>query len=103
MRLRHAAALALTGWYLMTPPLGAHDEPLSHWNILKTFDTAAECQSSRQEFVQAGTEALDVKAAPASPDKFHDEAAALRKRIEIGSSFPWAVCIAADDPRLKGK
>jgi hypothetical protein len=54
MKLRHAAALALTGWYLMVPPLIdssgiANQEPLSKWTILGTFDSGEDCESGRIE------------------------------------------------------
>ena len=47
MHLRHAAALAVVGWYLMAPPLykGEVDEkaPLKEWAVLQSFGTVAEC------------------------------------------------------------
>ena len=53
MNLRHAAALALVGWYLMTPPLSWSSDrkvigsdlsrPLSQWLPGLVFDTEAEC------------------------------------------------------------
>jgi hypothetical protein len=44
MNPRHAAALALVGWYLMVPPMYQHHEiddkaPLSQWRIIQSFDT----------------------------------------------------------------
>jgi len=49
MKLRHIAALALVGWYLMTPPsqLGQMpnvDVPLSQWTQLDTYDTSTSCK-----------------------------------------------------------
>jgi hypothetical protein len=98
MKARHAAALALVGWYLMVPPQSfdmsglspnnAKTEvpkrvkeysqlvaatPLSRWKTKKFFDTAQECKHQKN---------LDVEAD--SPDYFFEE------------------CIATDDPRLKG-
>ena len=44
MMLRHAAALALVGWYLMTPHRpGDFSEPVSQWYQSHEFDTEAEC------------------------------------------------------------
>jgi hypothetical protein len=52
MNLRHAAALALVGWYLLAPPI-AHDPghwhpkmtaPLNEWIVAKSFDSASECE-----------------------------------------------------------
>jgi hypothetical protein len=113
MNLRNAAALALVGWYLMGPPIGPgwHFDrnwqlterpwvrsqiPLNRWDILKSFDTAKECESFM----------IDLKEGKATPDP----------------DYPWfdlkdpndpndvdtirdthLVCIASDDPRLKEK
>jgi hypothetical protein len=50
MNARHAAALALVGWYLLLPPIsdGTPDvtAPLSRWEILFPYETARDCQSS---------------------------------------------------------
>jgi hypothetical protein len=70
---RHAAALALVGWYLMRPPLphlNAHATntdtaaSLSRWVVVGTFPTQKECEAHRAN--------------------------------------PWDQCVANDDPRLKG-
>ncbi len=54
-RLRHAAALALVGWYLMLPPMSGAispnlpskeldtEAPLASWQNYRGFDTAKEC------------------------------------------------------------
>jgi hypothetical protein len=53
MKLHHAAALALVGWYLMVPPLTNApskvdiEAPLTSWKVYKTFDTPEECNSRR--------------------------------------------------------
>ena len=49
MKPRHAAALALVGWYLMIPPSStlptgvAYKEPLRNWKIVRGFETADGC------------------------------------------------------------
>jgi hypothetical protein len=53
MKLRHAAALALVGWYLMMPPLrggGKPDDqaPISAWTVFRKFDSTAACQEWNQ-------------------------------------------------------
>src|SRR5438552_3630253 len=56
MELRHAAALALVGWYLITPGVtldssGEHlqdDAPYSRWTIIRAYDTAESCEKARQ-------------------------------------------------------
>ena len=44
---RHAAALALVGWYLMIPPIHGGDfnenAPISRWKVAGSYDIAAEC------------------------------------------------------------
>jgi hypothetical protein len=75
MKLHHTAALALTGWFLMRPPLphlNAHAirrvnpaAPMARWTIVRTFPTQKECDAHRGD--------------------------------------PWERCIASDDPRLKAK
>ncbi len=49
MKLRHAAALALTGWYLIVPPAPEHKPvpPLYKWVRLHDFDTAAQREQCR--------------------------------------------------------
>jgi hypothetical protein len=44
LKLRHRVALALVGWYLMSPPMKGpapdFDAPLSKWTIDLAFDDA---------------------------------------------------------------
>jgi hypothetical protein len=49
MRKWHAAGLALVGWYLMVPP---HEplQPLSKWEVIRSYDSADQCQEFRQRF-----------------------------------------------------
>src|SRR5215467_8971418 len=78
MRVRHATALALVGWYLLVPPrspswfsrksVPRRNAPLSEWRILKSFDEARSCERERA---------------------FDDD--------------PDERCIAAEDPRLRGE
>jgi hypothetical protein len=61
MKLRHAAALALVGWYLMAPPFpkGEHryepdtSVPLSQWIRRASFDSAAECEAHKTNWLDA--------------------------------------------------
>jgi len=53
MKLRHGAALALVGWYLMMLPSTSSGRiqkgaPLSHWYIFISFETKKECEKARQ-------------------------------------------------------
>ena len=96
MKARHAAALALVGWYLMTPPLletqvgVGLDEPLSRWDIQRAFDTAAECEAARSLWIhENGLKSTKKAIRRGSP--------------EMGGLWvSGSKCIATDDPRLKG-
>jgi hypothetical protein len=95
MKLCHAAALALVGWYLLAPPnvwVGKEDRvdetaPLDSWIQLGSYDTAVRCQ-----------QALDQINAKVY--------AAYEKDKRARHPFQWrlgvdAKCVATDDPRLK--
>jgi hypothetical protein len=63
------------------------DAPLYQWEITYTFDTAAECESTKAVFIAKAKHLL--KAGNLSgPDK------------DIQVDFTHAQCIATDDPRL---
>jgi hypothetical protein len=52
MNFQHAAALALVGWYLMTPPAapsGGYDNaaPLGKWFVYGGYDSAQECEGAK--------------------------------------------------------
>jgi hypothetical protein len=88
MKPRHAAALALVGWYLMMPPLydrGRLDEtaPLKQRTIIDSFDRASECTSRLSSI----TRDIEIERDPA-PDE------TLKRRTLL------AACVATDDPRL---
>jgi hypothetical protein len=83
---RHAAALALLGWYLMIPPDDEGrilpDAPLSTWVKSGSYDRAVECDK-------------DLARAKEKPPREKDS---LAKMIEL--EFTMAVCVSSDDPRL---
>lgn len=89
MKPRHAAAIALVGWYLMMPPTGRDypmgnlDAPLSQW--LKrptTYRDKDECEHVL--------------------DRHRRLTNARNKQIAV-NFYKLARCISADDPRLKEK
>jgi|HubBroStandDraft_6_1064221.scaffolds.fasta_scaffold214846_3 hypothetical protein len=53
MTIRHAAALALVGWYLMVPPAipGTHEvnqsAPLSQWTLRRMFPRNQGCETAK--------------------------------------------------------
>ena len=64
MKLRDAAALALVGWYLITPPIeicvGAFSGgscaqmPFSKWQIRATSDSLAKCEKIKAVWIEKG-------------------------------------------------
>jgi hypothetical protein len=77
MNHRHAAALALLGWYLLSPPR-RNDQlrpevPLADWVQLGSFDSAEKCRDAGYD-----------------------------RQARVPQYQAW-VCIASDDPRLKSK
>ena len=102
MKLRHTAALALTGWYLMLPPtvgtvssanVRIEDHaPFSQWEILDSFDAAKDCAQARGLTWKRG-------------EKYPVPTVITPKTLEQLSAGRdnFATCVATDDPRLKGK
>ena len=97
MKRRHAAALALVGWYLMVPPFRTCSEcshyfqpnplnaPFDKWAIVDTFDTVAECKKDLLEYLQKAREWKD------------------KDWPSVHYVATYGRCIATDDPRLKEK
>lgn len=87
---RHAAVLALAGWYLMLPPLAAdrpdvdQDAPLSTWKQGSAFDTAKDCEANLADALKRLNH---VHGDMQVPSFYHE--------------YEYARCIAVDDPRLK--
>jgi hypothetical protein len=100
MKLRHAAVLALVGWYLMVPPLRfgpvQYKAPLATWSVVLVFDSAIQCDHAR-------THALE-EIRPALVDA--DRAVQIPEgsiQLQSAKLIAYAQCIATDDPRLKEK
>jgi hypothetical protein len=90
MKLRHAAALALIGWYLMAPPIYTPayrvdlSAPISAWDIIGSFNTASDC-----------TDILIKLKKQRLGNPHSKKQKALHRRTDNSR------CIATDDPRLK--
>jgi hypothetical protein len=87
MKIQHAAAaLALAGWYLVTPPkINSRFNtaaPLLQWKIESGFASDEDCKSM-----------LAVLASKARKEGERDEIEKVKA----------ARCVASGDPRLKGK
>jgi hypothetical protein len=128
MTLRHAATLALVGWYLMTPP--PHPDPVTglpngvpnlsapfeYWQNEGSFDSAKDCNSMLESNIQLSRQ---IEANVRSEHKSEQQELAEEDKSDHDAKLPkgWmrgmrhygltaamsAQCIATDDPRLKGK
>jgi hypothetical protein len=95
MKPRHAAALALVGWYLMLPPthlsnghlVGDTKTPFSDWTTLGSFDTAHECAKYQMKLIHSAKGQVYVR-----PFTY-----------ELPIDPVYSQCVASDDPRLKEK
>jgi len=127
MKPRHAAALALIGWYLMAPPMDQQthkvklDAPLSEFMVWKSFDTARECEADKNKDSDSNLAKLkadDAKvltlmkeenALPAVPvtserrELWHEEEALRNESDMLLMTGLGLTCVEADDPRLKAK
>jgi len=90
MKVRHAAALALIGWYLMMLPWGKVNAPLSEWVAYQSFDSAEICSVARKSLVDY---------------LGNYKGMAMTLITQSGGNLQFdgsvATCIATDDPRLK--
>jgi hypothetical protein len=101
MKLRHAAALAFIGWYLMIPPRISDwpklvydtNAPLNKWQQSGSFDTAKECEEGKKEVPKLFLQNIDKLPAEERP----------KVTQGIMTMLPAYQCIATDDPRLKEK
>ena len=117
MNPRHAAALALVGWYLISPPVFENkktgdekilrEAPLAHWDVRDSFDTAAECRRLRDDNSAAAlkrSKKEDAQIDAQVDAEMKWEKGATRKATQTDVSVEMmAKCIASDDPRLKEK
>lgn len=108
MKPRHAAALALVGWYLMAPPNKNEDTPISAWIVRRTYDSADACQAGlSKDRAQAAAKLrqYDSMTDLQRRNLEHNQEALDREiadNASIDESFRSA-CIEQGDPRLKGK
>jgi hypothetical protein len=114
MNLRHAAALALVGWYLMLPLVNgdaspATQLPLSEWTQEGSFDRAEDCKRALAERLQTAKQRIakvkqhmdalphsDRPLSEAAPDVYREDLQVTAYALNAYSGQ----CIASDDPRL---
>jgi len=104
MKLRHTAALALVGfWLIMRPPYSGHrlnlDAPLRQWRLSgHIFDSDSACEEARQQLIQN----LGVR----TPHFEEELQQTLKKPIphqdieNLKVGLEHAVCVSSNDPRL---
>ncbi len=99
MKLRHAAALALVGWFLMLAPRTSDSLPVTYdtsvplntWTRIGSYDTPAECDEGKKE---VPAEILQAEAGRSEEQK-------KLANETIVNLLKASTCIATDDPRLK--
>ncbi len=99
MNPRHAAALALVGWYLMVPPAipGTNEvnqsAPLSQWKIGRIFPRNQGCEAAKERLHQQALAAQTQR----------DVLVGRRSQRDPESHCVLckAQCVVSDDPRLK--
>ena len=114
MKPRHAAALALVGWYLMVPPLSGKgvdlSAALSQWEEQAGFDSADSCERARARVWKCGAvlnnaDKGDVNSVCDQPMRTRAQAKDKEEESVIASVATQnmsALCVSTDDPRLKG-
>lgn len=115
MKPRHAAALALVGWYLMMPPVDVRGErssiPFAQWTKVTAFNSAAECQREMMKERASAQDTLDKRfhawlgtqsTTNETMGKIGKFAATHYKENADIIARAHMTCISGDDPRLKG-
>ena len=103
-KIRHLAAFALVGWYLMMPPDSAKiphevdaEAPLSRWIVVTTFDTDDDCEKVLAGVQKTEQDPIELdKTGKRARLQKHDEALGKARAVN-------AACVESDDFRLKGK
>lgn len=94
MKLRHAIAVALVGWYLLMPPLDHSYKPQSELPISKyrqqSFESAEKREDAKHKYVDCFIGEAKKNATGMS-----------RYFLGIAQSIQQGICIASDDPRLQ--
>lgn len=105
MKLRHATASVLVGWYLLIPPvfspMGGHPRafndlsaPLNRWDIWAKFDSNTTCAKEKERIQNEAPRRL--KFAHEHPDQDTNG-----NIVAVAEAWQRAQCVAADDPRLR--
>jgi len=108
MKLRHAAALALLGWYLIAPqivnPLGRKPYVDTHakyraWGVLHTFESQDKCKRARRIAQVAAQNRIPISFSGPLPAWWQENNPPIYWLVQQAE----AECISTDDPRLTDK
>ncbi len=104
MNPRHAAALALVGWYLMMPPVSTDggkafvdsQTPIQQWQIRGSFGSTVDCEKARQK--------SQIKFRDSEEDSF-ETAARMDANLNDQTVAAFEAsrqmkCVSPDDPRF---
>lgn len=105
MKLRHATALVLAGWYLLIPPVyspqGDHPRafndlgaPLNRWDIWTSFESETACNQAKERVRAEAPARLGFA-------REHPEQDPNGNIKAVAQAAQLAQCVAADDPRLR--
>lgn len=108
MKLRHAAAVALVGWYLLVPPLAINErfppvfhfeQPISRWTVRGTYKSERRCRSALRRLPAKLKRLLEVKR---PKDDMYDFGYLPPEYLDdtVDKLSGHAVCVPSTDPRL---
>jgi len=115
VKFRHAAALAAIGWYMIAPPVTrdtsnepsaligrSHADlsaPLSTWRIVKSFDSARDCE---KRLAEENSNAKNFAWLGLRTKEMNDQASAGAGWMpqDVLEEITNQHCVASDDPRL---
>jgi len=119
MKSRHAAALALVGWYLMMPPVDiptgkyVEEAPIASWRKLVEYDTFTKCENRRQDDLRFYLSSLnrpklsdrEVEKLDTMLDSENGWPSGTTRKIDAHmlQGYVSRRCISSDDPRLTRK
>ena len=108
MKPRHAAALALVGWYLVLPPkeglIVKPAAPMRDWKIEQSFKTIRECEDFRHNVATATLALEKIRIARALAGEIEiDPNTEMGHIADVLGDEALLECMASDDPRLKEK
>lgn len=108
MKPRHAAALALVGWYLMVPLVHTEGDkvfvesraPVRHWGrIGRIFNSVTDCENAREK-TQKNLQDTEKGLLEYAAENDANVSEQVLKRYEAGRQMR---CVSKDDPDFKGR